>query len=95
MEQGLLKEILDVVVDIKTDQKEMKETLNRLETEQIVIKEKVDDIQNEQSLMKFKLNILMDEQRDTKSIAGAVVKELGNLSKRITMTSNGKLYLMK
>jgi len=113
MEQGLLKEILDVVVDIKTEQKEMKnnqekmqetlnnvveeqkemkETLNNVETEQIVIKEKIHGIETEQKLMSFKLNTLMDEQRDTKDIAGAIVRELGNLSKRITAVTNGEIY---
>lgn len=83
MEEKILKEILDVVIDIKADQKIMENKMNnmdakidKLATEQIIMKEEIKSMQTDLKLLNFNVNILMKEQEDTKFAVGACVQKI-------------------
>lgn len=83
MEEKILKQILDVVIDIKADQKIMENKMNdmngkidKLATEQIIMKEEIRDIKTETKLLSFKVTTLMKEQEGTKFAVGACVQKI-------------------
>ncbi len=87
MEEKILKEILDVVIDIKAEQKIMKNGINgridkleskvdKIATEQIIMKEEIKSMQTDLKLLNFNVNILMKEQEDTKFAVGACVQKI-------------------
>ena len=68
MEEKFLKEILDVVIDIKAEQKTMREKMSNME-------EKVDKITTEQKDMKKVLDNVVEEQKGMKQVLDNVVEE--------------------
>lgn len=80
MEEKILKQILDVVIDIKAEQKIMENVINekidKLATEQLVMKEEIRAIKTDVKLLNFNVNILMKEQEDTKFAVGACVQKI-------------------
>ena len=68
MEETTLKQILDVVVDIKTEQKEMKQTMNKMEQRLDKIEERLDNVETEQKSMKQVLDNVVEEQRGMKQV---------------------------
>lgn len=83
MEEKILKQILDVVTDIKADQKIMENKMNdmngkidKLATEQVIMKEEIKSIKTDIKLLSFNVNILMKEQEDTKFAVGACVQKI-------------------
>lgn len=75
MEEKFLKQILDVVVDIKTDQAEMKQTINKMEQrldgiEQRLdgIEQRLDNVEEEQQGMKQVLDNVVEEQKGIKQV---------------------------
>lgn len=83
MEEKILKEILDVVIDIKAEQKIMENKMNnmdakidKLATEQIIMKEEIKAIQTDVKLLNFNVNNLIKEQEDTKFAVGACVQKI-------------------
>lgn len=93
MEEITLKQILDVVVDIKTEQVEMKQTMNKMEQrlDKIEgrldrIEERLDNVEAEQKEMKQVQNVmcqdikyLLAEQADTKNIVVELVNKVGEM----------------
>ncbi|MCI8362695.1 MAG: fungal specific transcription factor domain-containing protein [Clostridia bacterium] len=102
MEEKILKEILDVVVDIKTEQKEMKQTMNKMEQrsdgiEQRLdgIEQRLDNVEEEQKEMKQVQNVmcqdikyLLAEQADTKNIVIELVNKVGEMD----LNNKAKIY---
>lgn len=68
MEEKILKEILDVVVDIKTEQKEMKQTMNKMEQRLDGIEQRLDNVEEEQKGMKQVLDNVVEEQKGMKQL---------------------------
>lgn len=96
MEETTLKQILDVVVDIKTEQKEMKQTMNKMEQRLDKIEGRLDNVEAEQKEMKQVQNVmcqdikyLLDEQADTKNIVIELVNKVGEMDSN---TRKAKIY---
>lgn len=103
MEETTLKQILDVVVDIKTEQVEMKQTMNKIEQrlDKIEgrldrIEERLDNVEAEQKGMKQVQNVmcqdikyLLAEQADTKNIVTELVNKVGEMDSN---TKKAKIY---
>lgn len=96
MEETTLKQILDVVVDIKTDQVEMKQTMNKMEQRLDGIEQRLDNVEAEQKGMKQVQNImcqdikyLLAEQADTKDIIVELVNKVGEMDSN---TRKAKIY---
>lgn len=81
MEEKFLKEILDVVVDIKTDQAEMKQTMNKMEQRLDKIEGRLDNVETEQKEMKQVLGTVVEEQQEMKKVLDNVVEEQQGMKK--------------
>ena len=90
MEEKFLKEILDVVIDIKAKQKIMEEKVTGMEekvdkivAEQLVIKEAIHELKTDNQLLNYNVNRLLREQEDTKLIVSASVQKIGEVSNKL------------
>lgn len=82
MEEKFLKEILDVVVDIKTKQKVMEEKVDKIATEQ-------QEMKQVQNIMCENIKYLLAEQADTKNIIIELVNKVGEMD---SSTNKAKIY---
>ena len=103
MEETTLKQILDVVIDIKTEQKEMKQeqaemkqTMNKIERRLNGIEQRLDNVETDQKEMKQVQNImcenikyLLAEQVDTKNIVIELVNKVGEMDSN---NNKAKIY---
>lgn len=83
MEEKILKQILDVVTDIKVDQKIMKEKQDRMEQMQKEMLQRQEKFEEEQALLRKDVNTLLKEQESTKEIVIEVVNKLGEVSSKL------------
>lgn len=81
MEEKFLKEILDVVVDIKTDQAEMKQTMNKME-------QRLDNVEKEQKEMKQILGTVVEEQQGMKQVQNIMCQDIKYLLAEQADTKN-------
>ena len=82
MEEKFLKEILDVVVYIKTKQKVMEEKVDKIATEQ-------QEMKQVQNIMCENIKYLLAEQVDTKNIVIELVNKVGEMDSN---TNKAKIY---
>lgn len=88
--EEVLKQILDVVIDIKAEQKiigqkmntmeekvdTMEEKVDKLTAEQLIMNEQIKAIKTDMNILNFKVTTLMKEQEDTKFAVAATVQKV-------------------
>lgn len=88
MEETTLKQILDVVVDIKTEQTEMKQTMNKMEQRLDKIEGRLDNVETEQKEMKQVLDNVVKEQKIMKRVQNEMYHDIKYLMEEQFDTKN-------
>ena len=83
MEEKMLKQLLNVVTDIKADQKEIKSGICNMEKRMDSMENRMDSMESRMNSMEEKVDYILIEQKETAEILTEVVHEVGSLGNKL------------
>ena len=99
MEEATLKEILNVVLDVKQELREFKQETNKkfeeMKQETNQINERVTTLEDGQKTMQKQIDEILREQVDTRDIVKIIVNKLGEIDRKINEQANDKCIFHK
>ena len=99
MEEATLKEILNVVLDVKQELREFKQETNKkfeeMKQEMNQINEQITTLEEGQKTMQKQIDEILREQVDTRDIVKIIVNKLGEIDRKINEQANDKCIFHK